>query len=108
MFEIFHKLFRFLFPHSNPIDIKRRYGLPDGLSIHIKMTNDGWLVATAPDLPGLVTQARNRVELLEMVNDAVLTYFDVPKREADVVYDQLLSEDGQLVEYRSKLQTRTT
>jgi hypothetical protein len=36
-------------------------------------------------------------ELIEVYNDAVLTYFDVPKRESDYVFNELnLQGVGQL------------
>ena len=40
-----------------------------------------------------------------MLNDAILTYFDVPKREADVVYDRVTVGD-QVIQYRAQLQTQ--
>lgn len=87
--ELLKKLFRVAFPHKDPVAIKREYHLPDSLNWTIRLSPDGWFVATSKELPGLVTQAKSQEELLEMINDAVLTYFDVPKRDADVVYNQL-------------------
>lgn len=66
---------------------------------------DGWFCASSPDLPGLVTQARSQKELVEMVNDAVLCYFDVPRREADIIYDKIIF-GGQTVSYDGELQAR--
>jgi len=104
--RFFHSLFRVLFPQQHPSDIKKRYHLPEALNLHIKLGTNGWFIVTSPDLPGLVTQAKSQEELIEMVNDAVLTYFDVPKRAADIVYNQL-NLGNQLIEYKGKLATKT-
>ena len=42
-------------------------------------TSDGFF-AEVKELPHCHTQAKTFHELVEMVNDAVLTYFDVPER----------------------------
>ena len=99
-----HRLFRFLFPQASPEEIKHKYHLPENLNLNIELTKDGWYVVESPDLPGLITQARNRQELLDMVNDAVLTYFDVPKREADYIYDELRI-GTEVVRYQAQLRT---
>lgn len=105
MHDIFHQLFRIVYPHRNPVDIKRAYGLPEEINLNVRISDDGWFVASSPEFPGLVTQARDREELIEMINDAVLTYFDVPKREADIVYDHFKLGD-QVMQYHAKLQTQ--
>jgi predicted RNase H-like HicB family nuclease len=69
------------------------------------MLPNGWLTVSSPQLPGLVTQAQSQSELVEMVNDAVLTYYGVPKREADIVYDKFNLGD-QVIQYQAKLQTQ--
>lgn len=51
--------------------------------------NEQGLIATSKDLPGLITNAKNTEELLEMINDAVLEYFDVSKLESDYIFDVL-------------------
>lgn len=101
---MFNNIFRFFSPQAHPVDIKQKYHLPDSISLNIELTKDGWYVADSPDLPGLFTQARNQKELLNMINDAVLTYFDVPKQEADYIYDQI-KIGGQTIRYQAKLQT---
>lgn len=106
MRTLLHQIFRTLFPHHDPTEVRQRYGLPERLSLSIRLTERGWLVATSPDLPGLITQARNEQELLEMVNDAVLTYFDVPRREADIIYDRL-DHQGRTFQYQAMLQAQT-
>lgn len=101
---MFHKLFRMIFPAMAPEIIKRKYNIPDNLRLHIELTQDGWYIADSPELPGLFTQARTREELLHMINDAILTYFDVPKREADYVYNEL-KIGNEIVCYQAQLRT---
>lgn len=102
--DIFHQLFRVIFAHDDPYQLKKKYNLPEKLNLLVRLTPDGWFVVTSPELPGLVTQAKSKEELLEMVNDAVLTYFDVPKRKADIVYNQLNFGD-ETIEYKGQLVT---
>ena len=75
--------------NQDPALVKRGYGIPDKINLNVRVTPNGWLVATSAELPGLVTQAKNQEELIVMINDAVLAYFDVPKKDADMIYDQL-------------------
>ena len=81
-------LFRRLFPQKDPGYIKNKYNIPDRIEWKIQLNEHG-LIATSESLPGLVTNASNPEELLEMMNDAVLEYFDVPKRDSDYVFDCL-------------------
>lgn len=82
------KLFRLFFPQKDPNYIKQTYNIPDKINWKIQLNNKG-IVATSEDLPGLVTNADNPEELLEMMNDAVLEYFNVSKFESDYVFDVL-------------------
>ena len=82
------RLIRKIFPQNHPDVIKQQYSIPDKIDWDIELNKHG-LVATSKDLPGLVTNADNPQELLEMINDAVLEYFDVPTLESDYVFDQL-------------------
>ena len=81
-------LFRFFFPQKDPNCIKKEYNIPDKISWEIRLNKRG-LVAVSKELPGLVTNADNPEELLEMMNDAVLEYFDVPKLKSDYIFDTL-------------------
>jgi len=83
-----NKLFRIIWPQKNPQVVKEQYGIPQDIRLKIQLTPKG-LIATCDDLPGFITNAKNPQELLEMVNDGILEYFDVPKLEADYIYDQL-------------------
>src|SRR3989338_9868248 len=81
-------LFRLFFPQKDPEYIKREHGIPDNINWNIELNKSG-LVATSDVLPGLVTNAKNPEELLEMMNDAVLEYFNVSKMDSDYVFDTL-------------------
>jgi predicted RNase H-like HicB family nuclease len=81
-------LFRLFSPQKDPQRVKNEYRIPDSIRWNIELNENG-LVATSEELPGLVTNAKNPEELLEMINDAVLEYFDVPKTESDYVFDTL-------------------
>ena len=83
-----NKLFRIIFPQKDPQVLREEYNIPQDIRLNVKLTSQG-LVATCDDLPGFVTNAKNPQELLDMVNDAILEYFDIPKMEADYVYDKL-------------------
>lgn len=81
-------LLRLFSPQKDPRYIRDKYNIPETMGWNIQLTKDG-LVATSKDLPGLVTNANNPQELLEMMNDAVLEYFNVPKFESDYIFDKL-------------------
>ncbi|MBU1922283.1 DUF1902 domain-containing protein [Patescibacteria group bacterium] len=89
-------LLRLFWPQKDPRYIKNKYNIPDTIGWDIQLTKDG-LIATSKDLPGLVTNANSPEELLEMINDAVLEYFNVPKLDSDYVFDRLdLSGHGEV------------
>ncbi len=53
--------------------------LPQQITVITKKTKDGF-VAEIKELPHCYTQAVDLFELIEMVNDAVFTYLDIPKK----------------------------
>ena len=57
--------------------------LPDTLKVEMGRSDDGGLYAIVQNLPGCYTQAGNFSELIEMVNDAVFSYFEVPEAMRD-------------------------
>lgn len=62
--------------------------LPRQITVITTKTKEGF-VAEIKELSHCYTQADNFFELIEMVNDAVFTYFDVPKkylRDMGIVY----------------------
>ncbi len=87
--SIYNKIFRLFAPGKPALEIKKEYNIPNELSMKIRFTKDGYFILTCNELPGLITEAKNGKELVHMFNDAVLSYFDVPKQEGDVVYDGL-------------------
>lgn len=106
MKQLLERIFRYVFPHKNPIEVKRAYHMPESLKLDVELTKDAWFVVTSSDLPGLITEAKDKDELVEMVNDAALTYFNVPRRDADIVYDEFYLGD-EVIKYKGELKTRT-
>lgn len=84
-----YTIFRFFFPAQSPEEIKRTYNIPDIFNLHIRFTPDGYFVLSCEELPGLITEAKNGKELIKMFNDAVLTYFDVPRKIGDIVHNKM-------------------
>ena len=63
------------------IEVNKLRGLfPRGITVHVNRSMDGGFVATIKTFPGCVTQADSFSELIDMVNDAVRTYFEIPKK----------------------------
>lgn len=56
-----------------------KYKFPNTLSVSIKPSEDGGYIVSVNDLKGCITQAENGKELLEMVNNALYTYFEIPR-----------------------------
>jgi len=53
--------------------------LPNQITVAVKKTKLGF-VADIKDFPHCYTQGRNFAELVEMINEAVFTYLDIPER----------------------------
>lgn len=105
MRHFLHKIYRFVIPQNSPLEIKRKYGIPDNLNWIVQLSEDGWFIAECKDLPSLYTQARSKQELLDMVNDVVLSYYDVPKRVSDYIYDELRLSNNETIRYEVKTVT---
>ncbi|MEK7075225.1 MAG: type II toxin-antitoxin system HicB family antitoxin [Patescibacteria group bacterium] len=56
-----------------------RWKLPESLEVDLQGAEEGGFVVSVKTLPGCFTQAENEKELFEMVNNAVLTYLQIPK-----------------------------
>jgi predicted RNase H-like HicB family nuclease len=54
------------------------------LSVVIERDEDGYYVASVPELPGCYTQARTLDELMERVREAVELYLEVEGRARKV------------------------
>ncbi|MBP7113882.1 MAG: hypothetical protein KBA40_00340 [Candidatus Peribacteraceae bacterium] len=52
-----------------------------------ELTDEGEpiMVITSPDFPGILSEAKTRDEAIANAHDAILTFFDVPKRFASMV-----------------------
>jgi predicted RNase H-like HicB family nuclease len=53
---------------------------PKEIEVAVNRSEDGGFVATIPAFPGIITEADTFSELIEMVNDAMLTYFGLMER----------------------------
>lgn len=62
-------------------NLSEKYKLPKSIKVEVKRDKD-ILYAYLSDYPGCMTIAKNLGELIENVNDAILTYFKVSKRDA--------------------------
>ena len=70
-------------------EILKKYNLPESIKVEVKLTPEGYLYAKLPDYPGCMTEAENILDLIKNINDAILTYFAVPRKVAeksDIVY----------------------
>lgn len=103
--QAINAVYRYFVVQKNPMYIKKKYGIPDKLDWTIELTPDGWFVAECKEIPGIYTQAQSKKELLDMVNDAVLTYFSVPKRESDFIYNEFRLAGNEVIRYEAQLQT---
>lgn len=54
--------------------------LPHKLSVEIHKAEEGGFWAKVRELPGCNTQGDNFTDLVDMINDAIFTYFDVPQK----------------------------
>jgi predicted RNase H-like HicB family nuclease len=72
--------------------------LPQRLSVKIEKDEKGFW-ATILDLPHCYTQASTGSELLEMINDAVQTHFEVPEKfRNEIGYYVPLTDEHQKLE----------
>ena len=58
-----------------------KYGLPESVKVQVKK-DKGVLYAKLPEYPGCITMAKDPLDLVVKINDAILTYFQVPRNEA--------------------------
>ncbi len=56
-----------------------RARLPQKLSVRILRSEDGGFCAEIATLPGCFTQANTFSELIDMLNDCIRTYFEIPE-----------------------------
>jgi len=99
--SMFNRIYRHFVPQMDPNLVKKKYGIPENLKLEISF-KDGWFIATSPELPGLRQSAKTGEELLNMVNDAILCYFDVPEKESDYVFDNIKIDGKGEFSYKNK------
>lgn len=74
-----------------------KISIPKELKIIVHIEPDGGFWAEFPDLPGCYTQGDNLSLLTSQIQDALLTYYDVPKEEANRFWTTFtLSGEGTL------------
>ena len=54
--------------------------LPAEVNVTVRASKDGGFVCEILTFPGAFTEADGFYELMQMINDAVYTYFDIPER----------------------------
>ena len=59
---------------------KLRHLFPKTIGVNVRRSKDGGFIASIKTFPGCATQADSFSELIEMVNDAARTYFEIPKK----------------------------
>jgi len=64
------------------INLKEKHHLPDKLKVNILKSESGGFTAILADYPGCITYADSLSQLIDNLNDAILTYFEVPREEA--------------------------
>lgn len=69
--------------------------LPRTLSVDVHRAEEGGFWAKIKELPGCNTQGEDFIDLVDMLNDAILTYFNVPQKMRSVLgrYVPTLSEN---------------
>ena len=64
-------------------DLRSKF--PAQISAKVSRSEDGGFVAEILSFPGCVTQGETLSELVEMVNDCVKTYLDVPQKRERLI-----------------------
>lgn len=98
--DLYYRIYRQFKAPLMAHQMRAKYGIPEKINYKIRLTNDGWFVVTSSDYPGLITQGRNGEELLDMVNDAVLTYFNVPREDGDKVFNEMHIDGHGTIAYK--------
>lgn len=68
---------------------KFRSLFPKEIAVRMHRSEDGGFFAEILTFPGIITEAETFSELIEMVNDSVITYFEVPEKYAPFVANYL-------------------
>jgi hypothetical protein len=62
--------------------IQEEYNLPNSLKVLAKKDSSGGFIIKLADYPGAITYAATAGEFVPVLNDMVLTYFEVPNKVA--------------------------
>jgi predicted RNase H-like HicB family nuclease len=63
--------------------------------VRFQQIEDGWIMATVPELPGAITQGRDMDEAREMIRDAIrelLAYYRERDQAPNAVYESVMVE----------------
>jgi predicted RNase H-like HicB family nuclease len=59
---------------------KLRGLFPDEISVSVSRSREGVFLAQVKTFKGIFTEGKTFLELMEMINDAVRTYFEIPEK----------------------------
>ncbi len=79
--------------------VLKKYKLPETVQVEITRNEKGGFFAKLVDYPGCFTVADTPLELIQNVTDAILTYFEVPRKDAlkcNVLYGPPMPEFSEL------------
>lgn len=97
-----NKVYRFFYPGKNPFEIRRRFCIPENIKFNLEMFSDGYIVVSSEQLPGFVAEAKNSSEILDALNDALMVYYNVPKKYGDIAFPALNIEGHGTISYENK------
>jgi hypothetical protein len=97
-----NKIYRFFYPGKNPLEIRKNFNIPENIKFNLEMFSDGYIVISSDELPGFVSEARNSSEILDALNNALMVYFDVPKKYGDIAFPALNIEGHGTISYENK------
>ncbi len=81
---------------QNIREIRERF--PSILSVDVNRSRDGGFTAEVSTFSGCYTEAESFTGLVDMVNDAVKTYFEIPKKD----YNKSLNDYDNSILYVDK------
>ncbi len=84
------------------LNIQQKYHLPSEIEVAISRSKNEYY-AKLTDYPGCFTVADSWLELIQNITDAVLTYFEVPREEAQNCNIYYLPTMPELVDFESRV-----
>src|SRR3989338_8436945 len=64
---------------------KLRSYFPSEITVFVQRSKDGGFCAQITTFPGCFTEAETLSELVENVNDAIITYFEIPEKYIELM-----------------------